>query len=329
MSSTEDNNAMQSLKYEPKKGQFLDYVIKHPARQTIFADLLLEVNLKESETLDNQSNKRKLLIPTYKKFMMQQIPHFNSMFKEGSNWREAEDDTPVPIECPDEVSADTIFKYIQRKFSLLECNSVSHSFNCSWKKSDEPNDFLKFPLTRFQFTKENIIEFLILADYWNDEAVRVEVLEFIDKNMDVDAMFKICFEYPSTHKFLKEKVKARMVCAPAKISFSDHKTISVPDLAKATFKFGVPESLDDREKHTDSTYTNGARKTVQGTRRTTTSDNIKNVDEPKGISKFGATSGTNKLLPSQDSKFWDPKNDRSGGFTFGKLSNDAPVFGKK
>merc|ERR1712071_518544 len=150
MSSTEDNNAMQSLKYEPKKGQFLDYVIKHPARQTIFADLLLEVNLKESETLDNQSNKRKLLIPTYKKFMMQQIPHFNSMFKEGSNWREAEDDTPVPIECPDEVSADTIFKYIQRKFSLLECNSVSHSFNFSWTKADEPK-ILKFTMTRFQF----------------------------------------------------------------------------------------------------------------------------------------------------------------------------------
>ena len=220
MLSNEDNEAMisKSLKYEPKKDQFLDHIIKHPARQTIFADLLLEVKLKISETPVEQSNKRKMLIPTYKKFMMQQIPHFNSMFKEGSNWREAADDTPVPIECPDEVSADTIFKYVQRKFSLLECNSVSHSLNFSWTKADE-SIFKKFPLTRFQFTKENIIEFLILADYWNDESVKCEVLEFIDQNMDADAMFKICFEYPSTHKFLKDKVKARMVCAPVKTSF--------------------------------------------------------------------------------------------------------------
>lgn len=94
MLSNEDNEAMKSLKYEPKKDQFLDHIIKHPARQTIFADLLLEVKLKISETPVEQSNKRKMLIPTYKKFMMQQIPHFNSMFKEGSNWREAADDTP-------------------------------------------------------------------------------------------------------------------------------------------------------------------------------------------------------------------------------------------
>jgi len=153
------------------------YNVIHPSLVTIGADLYL---LQKAEGCKDN------MIPVHREFIMTVIPYFAKQYSDDGIWREGKlkDHGDINIsQLPESVNITAVVAYIK---SLYEV------------------DYNPFSLV-------NCLDILELADYWCDQFMKTECLNFIEEAMD-DKLFDKIYENPriqsSVGNIVKEYVKA-------------------------------------------------------------------------------------------------------------------------
>jgi len=133
------------------------YNVIHPSLVTIGADLYL---------LQKTEGCKDTVIPVHREFIMTVIPYFAKQYSDDGIWREGKlkDQEDINIsQLPETVNITAVVAYIK---SLYETN-----YN--------------------PFSLENCLDILELADYWCDQFMKTECLNYIEEAMNDDLFEKI------------------------------------------------------------------------------------------------------------------------------------------
>jgi len=224
-----------SLQIKLPKVEETEFTLKYPTQITLGADLLIE--LKNQVGAPNDMPK--WLIPLHKDFISEKIPYFAAMFKEGSNWREnkkANDDSTseyrfgiqdLIFDRPQTVKNETVLQYFTRIY--LPYITDQHSDN--WR----PDLF---------FTTDNVLEFLELSNFLNDEDTEGHCQDYIGGNMCNELMLKM-FDFPNVRDLTGIHAKTYLIKLKSEIQGLKEKVKelnSSPKLAPCTREHVAPAS---------------------------------------------------------------------------------------
>jgi len=148
-----------------KLGKLNDkYNVIHPSQVSLAADLLL---------IQKHVGGKDTVIPVHRNYIMKSIPYFAKQYNENGIWREGKlkDQEEYHVSnLPETVSVTSVVAYIKNLYE------------------DDYNPF----------SVENCLDILELADYWCDEFMKTECLNFIEAAMN-DDLFSRIFENSRIH----------------------------------------------------------------------------------------------------------------------------------
>ena len=227
-----------SLQIKLPKVENTEFEVKFPTEITLGADLLIELN----NQVGAPSDVPKWLIPVHKVFISEKIPYFAAMFKEGSNWRENkkenEDSTSdlrfglqnLIFHRPQTVTNKTVLQYFIKIYKSTTDLQLSDNY--------DPDLF---------FTKENILEFLELSNFLNDDITEDNCLCFISDNMCKDLMLKM-FDFPNVRDLTKSYAEDYLIKLESEVEVSKDK---IKELSSQ------PKSAPCTRQHVATSYSFG------------------------------------------------------------------------
>jgi len=133
------------------------YNVIHPSQVSLAADLLL---------VQKTDDEKDTVIPVHLGYIMTAIPYFAKQYDENGIWREGklkDQDEYYVSNLPETVSVTSAVAYIK--------NLYEDDFN--------------------PFSRENCLGILELADYWCDDFMRTECLNYIEEVIDDNLFMKI------------------------------------------------------------------------------------------------------------------------------------------